>query len=289
MLRFLLFSLATGLARGLPLPLLYRVADLVGTACAYVDLPRARPFRDNLQHLAGPGTTRRDARRLARRGYRHMAMYLGEFFSAPRYERFHLTAQVRVHGAEHLAAAHAGGRGIIVCSAHYSNWELAASTVGYLGYPIRVIALQHEDPRANELFLRPRRHNGVVTLDVHKEVRMAYRILRENGVVAVMADRDVKGTGVDVEFFGRRMRFPQGPARMCMSSGAAIVFTFIRRRADRSYDQVFYPPIYPDTSEDRDEAVHRMTQQFARIVEHEVALDPTQYTVFFPIWNGTVG
>ena len=268
------------------MPLLYRFADAAGTLAGIVDGGRARASRQNLQELAHLGSDRRRARALTRQSYRHMSTYLGEFLAAPGYPNTALADKVRLTGQEHLAAAHRHGKGILLLSAHYSNWELCAASVAYLGYPMALVAQLHPDAITNELFLRPRVHCGLETVDVFTAVRPAYRRLRENGVVALMADRDITGTGVTVTFFGRPVRFPKGPARLSLGSGAPAVFTFLRRRADRSYDQKFLPPVYPEPSGDRDRDVLRLTQRYADIIARQVAEDPTQYTVFFPIWEG---
>ncbi len=286
MFRLFFFYFATGLTRSLPLPMLYRIANWAGDLCYVIDRTRCRALKKNLAYMTSGQPNPRPVNRLARRSYRHMATYMAEFFGTPSYPPHAIAERVRVHGQEHVEAALRHGRGMLLLSAHYSNWELCASMMTYLGYPVTVVANQHPDPRARALFQRPREHNGVQTIDVYHSVRPTFKLLKQNSVVALMADRDLTGEGIPTTFFGGEVRFPRGPARFALGSGAPIVFTFIRRRADRSYDLVYYPPIYPPTSGDRDTNVAKLTQQFANIVETEVKKDPTQYTVFFPIWEG---
>ena len=285
MFRLAFFYFATGLARGLPLPLLYWVGDRIAEFAYLIDRPRVRAFQENLRHIAGTADNPRATRALGRQGYRHMATYMAEFFATPRYAPHFLASRVHVTGREHLDEALRQGRGVIIAAGHYSNWELTASMIAYLGYPIHVVANQHPDLRVRALFQQPREHNGVRTLDVYHAARPTYRLLRDNGIVAIMADRDLTGEGVTIEFFGKPVRFPRGPARFSLGTGAPVVFAFIRRRSDRSYDLEIFPPIYPPEGGDRETNVQTMTQQYAQIVEREVAKDPTQYTVFFPIWT----
>lgn len=286
MFRLGFFYFATGLTRSVPLPIMYRLADWIGTLAYFLDRDRARGLRQNLQHITSLYPDPRPVGELARRGYQHMATYLTEFFSAPRYPPHALAQRVRIHGEEHVHEALRGGRGLLLLSAHYSNWELCASMMAYLGYPVTVVANQHPDPRARALFQEPREHNGVCTVDVYHSVRPTYKLLKQNSVVALMADRDLHGEGIPTRFFGREVLFPKGPARFSIGTRAPVVLSFIRRSADRSYDLIYYPPIYPPTGGDRDANVAALTQQYATIVEAEVAKDPTQYTVFFPIWEG---
>ncbi len=46
--------------------------------------------------------------------------------------------------------------------------------------------------------------------------------LRDNGLVCLMADRDLTRTGVQVDFFGEPTRMPAGPAKLAIETGAAI-------------------------------------------------------------------
>lgn len=287
MFRLVFFYFATGLTRALPLPVLYRVVDWIADLAYYLDRGRAQGLKKNLEHITQTLHDPRPVSALARRSYRHMATYMAEFFGTPGYPPHALAQRVRITGQEHLEAALRQGRGVLLLSAHYSNWELCASMVAYLGYPVHVVANQHPNPRVQRLFQQPRAHNGVQTLDVYHSVRPTFKLLKQNSVVALMADRDLSGTGIPIQFFGRAVAFPRGPARFAIGSRAPVVFTFIRRRHDRSYELTYSPPIFPPTSGEREANVAALTQSFARIIESEVAKDPTQYTVFFPIWEAS--
>ena len=129
MLRIVLFSIATGLARSLPLPILYWVGDRIADVASLVDRGRARELKDNLRHIAGLGDDERAVRLLTRRAYRHMATYMAEFFATPRFAPHYLAGKVHVTGQQHMEAALRHGCGVVLGTAHYSNWELVASMI----------------------------------------------------------------------------------------------------------------------------------------------------------------
>jgi lauroyl/myristoyl acyltransferase len=49
--------------------------------------------------------------------------------------------------------------------------------------------------------------------------------LRGNGMVCLLADRDLSRTGIEVTFFGEQTRMPSGPALLAARTGAALLPT----------------------------------------------------------------
>ncbi len=93
--------------------------------------------------------------------------------------------------------------------------------------------------------------------------------------------------GVVVDFFGKPCRFPQGPARLSLATGAPIIPAFCLRRTNDSFTTVFLPPVPAPEEGTREEKVVAMTQSFAHIIEDAIRMNPEQWAVFYPIWEGT--
>lgn len=127
---------------------------------------------------------------------------------------------------------------------------------------------------------------GLRVADMEKNAaRAMLRALRRNEVVGVMGDRDPTQQGVMVEFFGRPCRFPQGPARLSLATGAPIIPAFCLRRSNDSFSTVFLPPIPIPEEGDRDERVQKMAQSFADIIAETIRVYPELWAVFYPVWD----
>ena len=67
--------------------------------------------------------------------------------------------------------------------------------------------------------------------------------LRDGGVVGLLCDRDIQGNGVEVEFFGERVRIPAGPATLALRTGATLVAAACYSGPGRDHFAVITPPI----------------------------------------------
>ncbi len=286
-IRYLLFRILIALCNILPQRFLYcialRVADLnfywldgKGRAAVESNLRRVLPD-------ASPARIDKEARWV----FRNFAKYLTEFFRFRHFTLDWFKVNMAMFGMEHVDNALARGKGCILSSAHLSNWELGAAGLSILGgKTITVSVAMHRYGRINDLFMRERTSKGIRVADMEKDAaRAMLRALRRNEVVGVMGDRDPTEQGVVIEFFGRACRFPQGPARLSLATGAPIVPVFCLRRTNDSFSMVFQEPIPIETEGTRDEKVRKMTQRFADVIAETIRIFPEQWGVFYPFWD----
>ena len=267
--RFIPYSISV------PLSELYYLLD--GTA--------RRCVASNLKTVLGPQATPAEIRRQSRRAFRSFGRYLCEFFNAgPRSVDF-VDNHVHVTGRENLDAALAGGKGCFFVSGHYSNWEMGAFKVGRLGYPIVAFTLAHDDKKVNDLFVSRRAAYGVSVMHTHGGVRPVLRALRENKPVAMLGDRTTGGPTVRVRLCGRETEFPQGPWRMAAETGTPILPTFMIRRADGGYDLRIGAALNASRVEDKQACAIQLAQDWAHAFENMLMEDPSQWTVFKPVWS----
>src|SRR5437763_785528 len=90
--------------------------------------------------------------------------------------------------------------------------------------------------------------------------------LRAGGMVCLLADRDVTGGGIEVDFFGEKARMMAGPAALAVQTGAALMPVTLwyegRYWGARIHEEI---PV-PDSGSRRDQ-VAAMTQQLATVFE----------------------
>ncbi|RPI22705.1 MAG: hypothetical protein EHM57_04960 [Actinobacteria bacterium] len=110
------------------------------------------------------------------------------------------------------------------------------------------------------------------------------RHLKQAGVVALVADRDVTGRGVEVEFFGEKTTMPGGPAALAESTGAAIFPVAPRFRSGAGYHMVIEPELPLPEAESRAERIRLGTQAFAERLEGIIREQPDQWHVIQPNW-----
>lgn len=189
---------------------------------------------------------------------------------------------------EHLRAAEAPGRGLIMTTGHFGSWDLAGAIAARY-VPLSAIADTFKDPRLDNLLQSHRREKRVSIIPVANAARPALAELSAGRALAIVVDRPVEpGRGVEVTFFGRTAYVPAGAAAMAVRSGAAILPGYVwyapgNRHYIRAFAPMFPQPVR-DAAERRAE-VRRLTQYMMSCQEEVVRQSPTQWFMFRRFWR----
>jgi KDO2-lipid IV(A) lauroyltransferase len=107
--------------------------------------------------------------------------------------------------------------------------------------------------------------------------------LRRNELVCLLSDRDLEGSGPEVEFFGETTTLPAGPALLALRSGATLLPSAIYFEG-RRHRCVVRPPVPVERRGRLREDVRRITQDLARELEVLISAAPDQWHMMQPNW-----
>jgi len=281
---YLLVRVLAGLLAVLPEPVMRRGGYAIGYLLSFTS-PRGRAMAERHQRrIQGPGV---DARRAARRVFGHYGRYYSEaFWTRPRRRRGVLAVST-VEGLEILDAAVASGRGVILAVAHLGNWEAAGLKAVSIGAPVLAAAEGLPNERLVRWFVGMRAMMGMEVVIVRRGARVTEilaRRLEEGGVVALMSDRDLKGTGIPVTLFGEETTMPAGPLTLACRTGAAVLPAGTYFEAGRGHTFRVHPPLAVPDSGTFEERVRDGTQRLAVVLEEIIARAPEQWHVLQPVW-----
>ncbi len=239
----------------------------------------------NLRRV-NPTITDRELARLTRETFESYARYYEESFRLPGTSPADLDAGFTHEGYEHLDASLATGNGAIMAMPHLGGWEWSGFWLTQVkGFPVTAVVERLDPPALFEWFVGLRRSFGFEIVPLGPEAGAATaRALKANHTLALLCDRDLAGTGPEVEFFGERTTLPGGPATLALRTGAHLLPTAIYFDGPSSRHAVVLPPI--DTSRQgrlRDD-VHRVTQDLARALETLIRRAPEQWHLLQPNW-----
>jgi len=105
-------------------------------------------------------------------------------------------------------------------------------------------------------------------------------------MVVTAVDRDILGTGIEMEFFGRRARIPTGPAALALRHGTPLLPVTVFRLPDDTYQAIGYEPIIAQSSGDRKADERRITGQLVRRMEQVIREHPEQWHLPHAIFEG---
>ncbi len=264
------------------------VANALGVVGGLAAYPFARGRRAmamrHARRVGGPGI---DAARAARRMFASYGRYWAEvLWVRPRRAR-QVRRRIEVEGLEHVREAQRCGQGIILALPHVGNWEVAGLIAGEIGLELVAVAEDLPNRRIRDWFVRLRNqmHIDVVLAGGGTRVmRTLEETLRRGGAVALLSDRDLKGRGIRVRFFGEDTTLPPGPALLARRTGAPIVPVASYFRPRVGHHIVVEPPLPLPPEGERNEWTARVTQQVADALERLVRRAPDQWHLFQPNW-----
>ena len=199
-------------------------------------------------------------------------------------ERIH--AEFRFEGLEHMRAALDGGKGAIAVLPHMGNWDTAGRAMAERGFPVVAVAERLRPERLFRLFVEQREALGMRVIGLSGEGKVGQRVgaaLAENSVLALLADRDLTGRGVEVEMFGAPRRIPVGPALLSVTTGAPIVHCAIYQTPEGWLCRM--SPVSVPLSGDRRADVTAISQEIVRFFERTISAAPADWHVFQPAWD----
>jgi lauroyl/myristoyl acyltransferase len=179
------------------------------------------------------------------------------------------------------------GRGVVLVTCHFGNWDVAARTLARYGRPFNLVMAREVNETTAEYVRRARESAGVRVLLSDSSVYGPFnmlRALRQNEIVALQLDRPLGGDGARaVEFFGAPALFQAGPIRLARLAGSPIFPVFVLRLGPRRYRVVLGSERRVARTASAEE-MDRVLGGIAREFEGLVRQHPDQWFQFAPFW-----
>lgn len=278
------YRLAQIISRKLPHPFAYWLGMRIADLFFLCDRKGRRAVMENLAQILryqGRQPTPAQLTRMARRNFEHFGKYLVDFFRFARMRPEDVRRLVDMENFEYLAQARAQQKGVIIITAHFGNWELGGAIMTALGFTLSAVFQPERASSVNRLFQQHRTGRGIHGIAMGQAARSVIKVLKNQGMAAMLADRDFSPHHQPLEFFGARARLPSGPARLAMHIGAPILPIFISRKTDDRFLMRCYPPILPADCRTAEE-IRRRTRD---ILQTEIGQNPLQWFMFDQFWR----
>ncbi|MEW5758008.1 MAG: lysophospholipid acyltransferase family protein [Candidatus Omnitrophota bacterium] len=284
MLGIALYNTGKFLSLRLPLKFLYGVAVFLADIHYSVSKKDRDCFRDNLRAVF-PDKNREEINVIAKAAFRNFAKYLVDFFRFELLNKENILESVEIKNLEYLDEALKLNKGVIALTAHIGNWELGGAVLGTLGYNFYAVALPHREKKVDNFFNRQRSSKGVNVIAVGRSPIRIIRCLAQNYIVAILGDRDFTKTGQIINFFGKDIYFPKGPAFFSLKSGSPIILGLMIRKPNDKFKLIFEKAIIPNTSDVSPEAIGKLITEYSYLIAKYIRLYPEQWFMFRRFWE----
>ena len=242
--------------------------------------------RSNVRHVLGPDASDKEVDRVARQCARNTGRYYADVVGMHRMNIAEFFENdLKLEGLEHIRAAQAAGRGVVLASAHYANPEFAVQGLAAVGIKVLALVEPLQPPELGRLMWNLRRVHGHDYEPVSfAAVKKALTWLRGGGVVAILIDRDIQKRGVELEFCGHPARFPTGAIDLAIRTNAVVVPGWVRRTGGFKVHAALGPPLEMVRTGDNEEDLRVNTARLLALFEEHLRKDPGQWSVLDRIW-----
>jgi lauroyl/myristoyl acyltransferase len=270
------------------------VSYAIGRACSWLAWRMHRETReaiaDNLRAVfpEEPQTALEQRARLTLRAYTEDVIDFIRALRTPAADAVALFDH-RPEDAQLFVDLLAQGRGIILVTGHYGNWEAGGIFLRRVArLPLTIVAMTEANPEVNQLRRDIRDQLGADTLEVGRSLDAALQIRRrlaDNRIVAMLLDRHLGRDRVGVQFLGRRAWFLKTPLLMGYMTGAPVVPCFVERTAPGRFSVRPGTPIVVSREGRRDESIQAAAQNVADQLGARVRAHPHQWYQFYRYWD----
>jgi KDO2-lipid IV(A) lauroyltransferase len=280
------FAPPWALLRGLPLEGAIRAGAAIGAIALAFDLYNRSIARRNLE-LAFANLAPEQRSAILRKTYRNFGRMAAEWAHFPELAANNIEHYVSYAGREHWddAIKLSQGRGILVLTGHFGNFELLSVAHSIYGNRIAIVQRPNRNPLLDRAIAARRLRFGNVTVPRKGAAREVMRLLRENWMVAIPLDLDTR-YGDFVDFFGWPAATNPALARIAMASAAPVLPAFMVREGETSKHRItILPVIDVRSSGNRTDCIHEYTQTFTSVIESMIRRYPDHWNWIHRRWK----
>jgi KDO2-lipid IV(A) lauroyltransferase len=228
-----------------------------------------------------------EAKAIAEKSVTKLGRMIIEVLRFPLLNPENIDTVVKTDGLEYLEEAYAKGKGALMCTGHFGNWELLGANVALHGYPMLSIA-RKQDNEAMDRFINEYRElvGQKVAYNRGKEGVLAMgRYLKEKHLLGILYDQDRSDNGVKTNLFGREVLTPSGPAVFSRTFGCPILPIFMHYDTEGRCRAKIYPPLYTERTKDKEKDICQMTDKLMAILEQEIRSNPYMWFWVHDRWK----
>lgn len=270
------------IVRWLPEKTAYKVAYRVSDFLVKRNGKSVQRLRSNLARTQ-PEITALNLDLLVIEAMRSYMRYWCDTFRLPDWSDERIIQTVTVTNEHLLTDAIAAKTGVIVAVPHAGNWDHAGAYFCAKGIRLVTVAERLKPEKLFLKFLAYRQAMGMEVLPLDGRVLNTLQDrLNEGALVALVSDRDLSRSGIEIEFFGGKARMPAGPALLALRTKAPLITAFVSY-TDNGVHIEFRNVVLPSGG-DESSKVKEIVQMTAQYFEDGISKNPHDWHMLQRIW-----
>jgi len=254
-----------------------RLSSVLGRIWFVVDRRHRKVAINNLTIAFGDEMSNVAIRRLARRNFIFLASILFDIGWLVRVKKKDARPLFTIRGFDHLKAARKKGKGVLILTAHFGNWELLIMAADLIGMPMSAVYRPLDFKPLNRFFVELRGRFGAKMFPKAGASLGILRSLRKNELVGILLDQNANlRTGVFVDFFGKQACTNKGLSMLARSTGAPVIPAFLVKHGGRFHVE-FGPEIPTSRTGNLNADILTDTRNYNHVLESIIRKYPEQW------------
>jgi len=192
----------------------------------------------------------------------------------------------RFKTAERLKWLIQEGRGVLMVTGHYSNFEIMGYMLGLFGFNVYSIARPLDNKFINNYLYGVRKRAGQKIIDKKGAAQLMAEMVASGAALGFIADQDAGKKGIFVDFFGRKASTYKSIGLLAMTYNVPIAVAYSRRVDNRFYFEIgINRIIFPEEWAKKDKPLEWLTAEYTKAIEEFVRQDPSQYWWLHRRWK----
>jgi len=271
----------------LPFPFAFRLCSFLGWLSYYILFRQRATIFSNLKLAFGNEKSIVELNQIAKGVFQNAGMSSAEVLCWSKLGIEYLQNHVTIENPEAILSAYDKGKGIIGITAHLGNWEYMAAAVALrFKIPFSVIAREYANVRINRLLEQNRKSMGVDVIYRGQDAIAILRRLKRGEGLGILADQNIHGEGIMVNFFGQPAKTIRNLAELILRTGSPVVPIFIIRNKDlTTHNLIIENPLSFEVTGDRESDLKNIAQTYTGIIESYVKRYPDQWMWMHDRWG----
>jgi KDO2-lipid IV(A) lauroyltransferase len=262
-----------------------RIADFLGGILFNVAKKHRRIVLDNLTYAFGHEKQPEEIEKIAQQVFINLVRVVLEIAWSLQLDERRISKHFKIGGYHHIKQAYEKGKGVLVLTAHFGNWELLSVIGGMIKFPQSVVVRPLDFKPLDHFVFKLRTRFGGKIMPKQRSFRKIIRRLHRGEMVYLLMDQNVDWyEGVFVDFMGHRACTNKGLALLALNTGAPVVPVFMVREKS-GFRAEFGPEIITVQTGDRQKDIEINTQEYNRVIENVVRRYPDQWFWVHQRWK----
>jgi len=261
------------------------MADFLGGMLFCVDKKHRGIAMDNLTYAFGHEKQPEEIKRIARQVFINLVKVVFEIGWSLNLDERCLYKHFKIDGYHHIKNAYEKGKGVLVLTAHFGNWELLTVIGKLIKFTINIVVRPLDFKPMDQFIFNLRTRFGGKIIPKERSIHTIIRSLHRGEIVVLLMDQNVDWyEGVFVDFMGHRACTSKGLALLALKTGVPVIPVFMIREKS-GFRAEFGPEIVTVKTGDRQKDIENNTQEYNKVMENCIRRYPDQWFWVHQRWK----